>query len=65
MVVSHAGFLRDYVTGCEYNNADYRIFDFRERDAAKAEQSYSLRESALTKGKGGRGTSFEKVRTLA
>ncbi|KAK3998170.1 histidine phosphatase superfamily [Cladorrhinum sp. PSN332] len=52
IVVSHSGFLRAGVTGKWFFNADYRVFDF-EGGPTK------LKESDMTKGKGGLGWSFE------
>lgn len=64
VVVSHSAFLRQAVTGDHWANADYRIYDFVER-AAGAEGAdagpYRLRQSALTKGTGGMGRSYDQI----
>ncbi|KAK4168243.1 histidine phosphatase superfamily [Cladorrhinum sp. PSN259] len=53
IVVSHSGFLRAGVTGKWFHNADYRVFTFEE-------EGTKLKESGMTKGKGGLGWSFEE-----
>jgi hypothetical protein len=52
IVVSHSGFMRLCVSGCWFYNADYRIFEFEDRDSA-ADGAYRLKQSAETKEKGG------------
>jgi len=56
IVVSHSGFLRQGVTGCWFDNADYRVFDFEER---KADHKHCrLKQWDFTK-TGGRNLSWE------
>ncbi|KAK4225987.1 histidine phosphatase superfamily [Podospora fimiseda] len=57
IVVSHSGFLRAGVTGRWFFNADYRVFNF---DGGPTK----LKESDMTKGKGGLGWSFEEETEL-
>lgn len=52
VVVSHAGFLRQGVTGSYFVNADYRVFDFEER-AEGEEGDYRLKQWVETEKKGG------------
>ncbi len=58
IVVSHAGFLRQGLTGRWYFNADYRIFDFKERSSDDAPPE--IEEWALTN-EGGMGWSWEET----
>ncbi|ORY54983.1 histidine phosphatase superfamily [Pseudomassariella vexata] len=51
IVVSHSGFLRLGVSGCCFFNADYRIFDFSERNSP--EDAYKLAQRQETEEKGG------------
>ncbi|KAK4148677.1 phosphoglycerate mutase-like protein 1 [Chaetomidium leptoderma] len=59
VVVSHSGFMRTAVAGRWFANADYRVFDFvdRQREGVEDDEPYRLVEWELTKGKGGLGTS--------
>ncbi|KAJ9612583.1 hypothetical protein H2200_004180 [Cladophialophora chaetospira] len=51
IIVSHSSFMRLAVTGSQFANADYRIFDFNKR---KSDQdSYSLTEWESTRSNGG------------
>ena len=50
-VVSHAGFLRVGMCHRKFENADYRIFDFRKD--GDGEEEFELVESELTAAKGG------------
>jgi broad specificity phosphatase PhoE len=61
VVVSHSGFMRTAVAGRWFANADYRIFDFVDREGKGEEEPYRLVEWELTKGKGGMGRSNEAV----
>jgi len=58
VVVSHSSFLRQSVTGCWFDNADYRVFDFEERKSD--DEPYRLKQWDFTK-TGGRGLSWEEV----
>lgn len=60
IVVSHSAFMRECVTGDHFFNADYRIYDFEEREGGEAEP-YKLKQWELTKGTGGMGRSYEQV----
>ncbi|KAH8754957.1 histidine phosphatase superfamily [Hyaloscypha finlandica] len=55
IIVSHSGFLRQGVTGCWFDNADYRVFDFEEKADHK---HYLLKQWDYTK-TGGRNLSWE------
>lgn len=54
-VVSHAGFLRAGVSGRRYENADFRVFGFDDKDSAEGPK---LVESSITEGAGGMGKSL-------
>ncbi|SPQ24487.1 188b4486-813a-466d-bffc-5477357e3cfa [Thermothielavioides terrestris] len=41
-VVSHSGFMRTAVTGRRFANADYRVFDFEERDWNQEGEPYRM-----------------------
>lgn len=59
IVVSHSGFMRLCVTGDWFFNADYRIYDFAEREEGG---KYGLKQWDLTKsGHGGMGWSYDEV----
>jgi hypothetical protein len=57
VVVSHAAFLRQGVTGHWFYNADYRIFDFDEKEC-NDDTTVNLRHWDLTR-TGGLGLSWE------
>lgn len=59
VVVSHSGFMRQAVTGDHYFNADFRIYDFEERNGESG--SFKLKQWDLTKGTGGMGRSYDEV----
>lgn len=47
IVVSHSGFMREAVTGSWFYNADYRIFDFEEREG-RTDEPHRLKQRSLT-----------------
>lgn len=51
VVVSHSAFMRLAVSGTYYANADYRIFDFDDRQSD--DEPYSLKEWEWTRSNGG------------
>lgn len=60
MVVSHSGFMRQVLTGDWYFNADYRIYDFAEKEDGV--DKLALKQWDLTKsGHGGMGWSYDEV----
>ncbi|KAK3901294.1 histidine phosphatase superfamily [Staphylotrichum tortipilum] len=63
VVVSHSGFLRTCVAGKWFGNADYRGFEFEEREG-DGEGNFRLVEIEETRGKGGMGKSKEGEVTL-
>ncbi|CAH0050560.1 unnamed protein product [Clonostachys solani] len=60
IVVSHSGFLRQGVTGCWFDNADYRIFDIHKDQPAN---HFTLRQWERTKA-GGLGLSWTEETEL-
>ncbi len=62
LVVSHSDFLTQAVTGCSFANADYRVFDFVERQGP--DDPYGLKEWDQTRTRGGMGWSPSRVTTL-
>lgn len=59
VVVSHSGFMRQAVTGDHYFNADFRIYDFEERNDLSS--PFNLKQWPLTAGTGGMGRSFDEI----
>ena len=58
LVVSHAAFMANAVTGCAFGNADYRIFDFEEPESEQ--DTYRLKEWHQTREThGGMGWSWD------
>lgn len=51
LVVSHSAFMKRAVTGRDFANADFRIFEFRERGGD--DEPYALEEWEETRTSGG------------
>lgn len=53
--------MRNAVAARWFENADYRIFDFAEREGKGVDEPYRLVEWELTRGKGGMGRSKDAM----